>query len=246
MDDAGPRGQEAVERALRLLADPPGEPETSHGYLDLLGAAERRKPGPVQALWESNGGSALYDSAQSLARGVFTTLNPPFSTLGLEQAGTALDIGSGPGSVTSTLGRYVGARGLALGVDVSESMLRRAVRDYASANVGFIRADARRLPFRDACFDVVTCLAVLQLVPDPLTIVAEAARVLVPGGKVAIMVPSPGGRMGRRLGELIAGPAGLWLPTADEIAEVLTGNGVTIVHSRQSALVLRVEGTKAG
>lgn len=231
---------------MRLLADPPEEPETSHGYLDLLGVAEREKPGPVQALWESNGGSALYDSAQSLARRIFTSLNPPFSALGLDQGGTALDIGSGPGGVTSTLGRHAGADGLALGVDVSESMLRRSVRDHAGPNVGFVRADARRLPFRDGCFDAVTCLAVLQLVPDPLTIVAEAARVLVPGGKVAIMIPSPGGAIGRRAGELIAGPAGLWLPKAEEIAEALTGSGVTIVHSRQSALVLRVEGTKAG
>ncbi len=107
-------------------------------------------------------------------------------------AGTALDVGSGPGNVTASLARAAGPDGLALGVDISEPMLARAVEAQAAPNVGFLRADAQHLPFRDATVDAVTSLAVLQLIPNPTTTLSEIARVLKPGGRVAIMVPTAG------------------------------------------------------
>jgi SAM-dependent methyltransferase len=55
-----------------------------------------------------------------------------------------------------------------------------------------MRADAQQLPFRDETVDAVTSLAVLQLVPNPSATLAEIARVLKPGGRVAIMVPTAG------------------------------------------------------
>ena len=57
------------------------------------------------------------------------------------------------GNVTASLARAAGPGGLALGVDISEPMLSRAVAAQAGPNVGFLRADAQRLPFRDATFD---------------------------------------------------------------------------------------------
>jgi SAM-dependent methyltransferase len=71
-------------------------------------------------------------------------------------------------------------------------MLARAVSAEAADNVGFLRADAQALPFRDETFDAATSLAVLQLIPEPTTTLAEIARVLKPGGRVAIMVPTVG------------------------------------------------------
>ena len=61
-----------------------------------------------------------------------------------------------PGNVTASLARAAGPDGLALGVDISEPMLARAVDAQAGPNVGFLRADAQQLPFRDATFDAVT------------------------------------------------------------------------------------------
>jgi trans-aconitate methyltransferase len=57
-------------------------------------------------------------------------------------------------------------RGLALGVDISEPMLARAVSAEAGPQIGFLRADAQRLPLRDETVDAVVSVAVLQLIPD--------------------------------------------------------------------------------
>ena len=163
----------ALERALDLLTDPPGEPDASKGYLDLLGssAADDEGPakntGPIQAMWASSIGSMLYDNAQALSRRFFAALQHPIEWLNIPQGGVALDVGSGPGSITASLARAAGPDGLALGVDISEPMLARAVRAEAGPQVGFLRADAQRLPLRDETVDAVVSIAVLQLIPDP-------------------------------------------------------------------------------
>ncbi len=51
------------------------------------------------------------------------------------------------------------------------------------------RADAQRLPFRDAAFDAVVSFAALEHIPDPRRVVAEMLRVLKPGGRVYLVVP---------------------------------------------------------
>ncbi|HYY00475.1 MAG TPA: SAM-dependent methyltransferase, partial [Mycobacterium sp.] len=64
----------ALSRALDLLVDPPGEPDVSHGYLDLLGTSVdgddevAKNDGAIQAVWASSIGSFLYDNAQALTR----------------------------------------------------------------------------------------------------------------------------------------------------------------------------------
>lgn len=221
----------AITRALPLLAEPPRAPNVRHGYLDLLGPQAPAPSGLVQALWQSTLGTAVYDPAQALLRRMFAGLRPPAGELRLPSGGTALDVGSGPGTVTAGLARDAGPEGLALGVDVSESMLRRAVRDHAGTGVGFLRADARRLPFRDATIDVVTCLAVLQLVPEPATVLAELARVLVHGGRLAILVPSVPG-IGGGLARFLPGFAGVNLLAADDVAATLREHGVVTLTTR--------------
>jgi len=187
----------ALSRAIDLLVDPPANPDASLGYLDLLPDAPAtdatpKNTGAIQAAWASRLGSMLYDNAQAFARKYVGAWQLSVDWLDIPTGGVALDIGSGPGNVTASLARAAGADGLALGVDISEPMLTRAVNAQAGPNVGFIRADAQRLPFRDKTFDAVTSLAVLQLIPDPSATLAEIARVLKPGGRVAIMVPTAG------------------------------------------------------
>ncbi len=185
---------QALSRAVDLLADPPADPDVRNGYLDLLGHAPDtetpKNTGAIQAAWASGLGSMLYDNAQAFARKVVSAWQLPIDWLDIPAGGVALDVGSGPGNVTASLARAAGPGGLALGVDISEPMLARAVSAEAGPNVGFLRADAQQLPFRDAGFDAVTSLAVLQLIPDPATTLAEIARVLKPGGRAAVMVPT--------------------------------------------------------
>ena len=123
----------ALRRALDLLTDPPADPDVSKGYLDLLGSAEddgvSKNNGPIQAAWASPIGSMLYDNAQAISRRLLSVWELPIEWLNIPAGGTALDVGSGPGNVTASLARAAGPDGMALGVDISEAMLTRAVRN---------------------------------------------------------------------------------------------------------------------
>ena len=106
-------------------------------------------------MWASELGSLLYDNAQALARRLTALGQLPTDWLSIPPGGVALDVGSGPGNVTAALARAAGPDGLALGVDVSEPMLARAVSAQAGPQVGFLRADAQKLPLRDETVDAV-------------------------------------------------------------------------------------------
>ncbi|MFF6773251.1 class I SAM-dependent methyltransferase [Streptomyces sp. NPDC012637] len=89
---------------------------------------------------------------------------------------TLLDVACGTGLVTERIARS----GLTvLGADAAHGMLRAAAARLPGRAV---RADARRLPLPDAAVDAVTAVWLLHLVPFAEEIVAEAARVLRPGG----------------------------------------------------------------
>ena len=188
----------ALRRALELLSDPPANPDISKGYLDLLGDdpptddTPPKNTGAIQAAWASGIGSMLYDNAQAMARRLLRIWQLPTDWLNIPSDGVALDVGSGPGNVTASLARAAGPDGLALGVDISEPMLARAVSAQAGPQVGFLRADAQKLPLRDETVDAAVSIAVLQLIPNPSATLAEMARVLRPGGRMAVMVPTAG------------------------------------------------------
>ena len=234
----------ALQRAVELLADPPPDPDVSKGYLDLLGSIPADTPknsGLIQAAWASPIGSMLYDRAQLLARRVLTAFQHPVEWLDLPQGGVALDVGSGPGNVTSSLARAAGPDGLALGVDISEPMLARAVRSEAGPQVGFVRADAQRLPFRDESFDAVVSIAMLQLIPKPSAALAEMVRVLRPGARMAVMVPTAG--QASALLRLLP-DGGVRFFTDDEIADELEDLGLVRVRSKNLGSIQWVRGKR--
>ncbi|MBO0866339.1 MAG: methyltransferase domain-containing protein [Mycobacterium sp.] len=235
----------ALRRALDLLADPPAEPDVSKGYLDLLGAgpdtAVPKNTGPIQAAWASPIGSMLYDNAQTLARRLLAAWQHPIEWLNIPPGGIALDVGSGPGNVTASLARAAGPDGLALGVDISEPMLARAVRAESGPQVGFLRADAQRLPLRDDTVDAVVSIAVLMLVPDPAAALSEIARVLRPGGRLAVMVPTAGraARLWERLPNTGAHAFG-----EDEIGDILEEHGFASVRTKNVGTFQWVRGRR--
>lgn len=227
----------ALKRALDLLSDPPPVPDFSEGYLDLLGpepvesSAVPKNTGAIQAAWASPIGSLLYDNAQALARRFFTAWQHPEGWLNIPPGGVALDVGSGPGSVTAALAEAAAPDGLAIGVDISQPMLARAVRNHAGPRTGFLRADAQRLPLRNETVDAVVSVAVLQLIPQPAATLAEIARVLRPSGRLALMVPTAGA----------AGPLWKLLPNTgahffgdDEIADILEDCGFVSVRTKKT------------
>jgi arsenite methyltransferase len=232
----------ALRRALDLLIDPPADPDVSKGYLDLLSTGSDAVPkntGAIQAAWASPIGSMLYDNAQVLSRRVLSAWQLPVEWLSIPPGGIALDVGSGPGNVTASLARAAGPDGLALGVDISEPMLTRAVRAEAGQQVGFLRADAQGLPLRDNTIDAVVSIAVLQLIPNPAAALAEIARVLRPGGRLALMVPTAGraARYWRMLPNVGAYPF-----DDDEIGDILEDNGFVSVRVKNHSMFQWVRG----
>jgi arsenite methyltransferase len=225
----------ALRGALELLADPPTNPDVSKGYLDLLGtqpvedAAVPKNTGAIQSAWASPVGSMLYDNTQAVARKLLAAWQQPTEWLNIPPGGIALDVGCGPGSVTASLARAVGPDGLALGVDISEPMLARAVRAEAGPQTGFLRADAQRLPLRDETVDAVVSIAVLQLIPDPVAALSEMARVLRPGGRLAVMVPTAGraARFWRMLPN-----TGAYVFGEDELGDILEDRGFLSVRTK--------------
>jgi len=83
----------------------------------------------------------------------------------------------------------VGASGSVTGIDMTPEMLAKARANAAAMgldNVTFMEADAERLPFEDASFDVVISNGVIDLIPDKDAVFSEIFRVLVPGGHIQI------------------------------------------------------------
>jgi SAM-dependent methyltransferase len=112
------------------------------------------------------------------------------AALGLGHGETVLDIGSGPGLLACEMAAEVGALGSIEGVDPSESMLaiaRGRRPPDSAAEIRFVAGDACALPFADERFDAVVATQVYEYVDDMPTALAEAFRVLRPGGRVLVL-----------------------------------------------------------
>jgi MPBQ/MSBQ methyltransferase len=106
---------------------------------------------------------------------------------------TLLDVGAGYGAfVLSCRQHGLDAKGYELAafeVEMSRARLMRAEPNADSAAV-FQKGDAGRLPFRDNEFQIVSLLNVLEHVPDYRAVLAEAVRVLRPGGRLFVVCPN--------------------------------------------------------
>jgi arsenite methyltransferase len=115
-----------------------------------------------------------------------------------------LDVGSGAGTDSLLAAQMVGEQGHVTGIDMTPEMLakaRAAAAAMGAANVEFVEADAERLPFPDASFDVVISNGVIDLIPDKDAVFAELHRVLIPGGRLQIAdvtIQHPVSEEGRR------------------------------------------------
>jgi arsenite methyltransferase len=136
------------------------------------------------ALYGSEAGSAPQAAVEaSLGCGV------PTAVADLHEGETVLDLGSGAGADVLISARRVGSAGNVIGLDMTDEMLdvaRRNAREAGIENVEFVKGYIEDIPLPDASVDVVISNCVINLAVDKRKVLAEAARVLRPGGRFAV------------------------------------------------------------
>src|SRR5881409_2578585 len=138
--------------------------------------------------------SNLYDAAETAAlpeQAVLASLGcgNPTALAELREGETVLDLGSGGGIDVLLSARRVGPTGKAYGLDMTDEMLALARENQKKAGVGnveFLNGAIESVPLPDNSVDVIISNCVINLSGDKDRVLAEAFRVLKPGGRLAI------------------------------------------------------------
>jgi len=139
-------------------------------------------------------GAALYDARDAegaVAEAVSASLGcgVPTAVADLHEGETVLDLGSGAGADVLISARRVGPAGKAYGLDMTDEMLELGRANAATAgarNVEFLKGYIEAIPLPDDSVDVIISNCVINLAGDKQKVLAEAARVLKPGGRFAV------------------------------------------------------------
>ena len=169
----------------------------------------------------------------------------PNALAALQPGEVVLDLGSGGGFDVFISGRKVGATGRAIGVDMTPEMLAKARKNIAGYrqrtgldNVEFRLGEIEHLPVADASVDVVISNCVINLSPDKPQVWREIARVLKPGGRVAVsdlalLKPLPPAIV-ETVEALIGCVAGAVLVSETERMAKAAGLGELVLNSKSS------------
>ncbi len=169
---------------------------------EKYGAAARRvRSGSTGGCCGSNTASCgdpittnLYDKDQASAvpaDAVLASLGcgNPTALADLHAGEVVLDLGSGGGIDVLLSARRVGPTGKAYGLDMTDDMLalaRENQRKSGLTNVEFLKGEIEQIPLPDNSVDVIISNCVINLSADKDTVLAEAFRVLKPGGRFAV------------------------------------------------------------
>lgn len=127
-----------------------------------------------------------YDSQLSSFHEAFgRELRAILASLPLEPGMRVLDLACGDGFYARGLKDHLGPGSLVIGADLDPEYLAKA--KASSKGVEFVRASFDHLPFRDGAFELVWCAQSLYSLPDPVIALQHMARVLKPGGVVAVL-----------------------------------------------------------
>src|SRR3954467_10333829 len=138
--------------------------------------------------------SNLYDEAQAAAvpaEALLASLGcgNPTALAELQAGEVVLDLGSGGGIDVLLSARRVGPTGKAYGLDMTDEMLALARDNQAKSgltNVEFLKGEIEHIPLPDNSVDVIISNCVINLSADKDRVLAEAFRVLKPGGRFAV------------------------------------------------------------
>jgi SAM-dependent methyltransferase len=113
----------------------------------------------------------------------------PTATAHIQPGEVVVDLGSGGGLDVFLASKMVGPEGRAIGIDMTPAMIERARANALAGgytNVDFYLSTIDKIPLPDASVDCVISNCVLNLAPDKPAVFREIARVLKPGGRVAV------------------------------------------------------------
>jgi ubiquinone/menaquinone biosynthesis C-methylase UbiE len=229
------------------------------GYLDLLGPDEPASTGIAQDLMLTGLVPRIYErwwrpALGRVAKGVF---GPGMADerriarllLALSPGDGVLDVACGTGNFSREFARAVGSDGLVVGIDVSQTMLRRAVADTRPKGLdqlAFIRGDAQELPFLDHSFDAVCCFAAFHLFPDPMAALDRMTEVLTPGGRIALFTSVRGRSAPLRTFEsLVAMRSGARMFEQRELVTALESRRFVEIRQRITGITQFIGGTLA-
>ena len=143
----------------------------------------------VQAVAEAFGYTAEELTSIPAEANMGLSCGNPTATANLRPGEMVVDLGSGGGLDVFLAAKMVGPAGRAIGIDMTSAMIERARANAEAggyANVEFLQSTIDRIPLPDASVDCVISNCVLNLAPDKAAVFREIARVLRPGGRVAV------------------------------------------------------------
>lgn len=233
----------------------PERPDLASGYLDLLDEGSSASASLGQRLMETRFLPRIYQSLwRPVAGRLLMGLGGPgteeehriaLEMLSIARTDRVLDLACGPGNFTRDFAS-VADEGLVVGVDASETMLEVAVRETRSDVVVYARADARELPFLDGSFDAVCCFAALYLIEEPTRALDEIARVLAPGGRVALLSSCNRGPLPTPVADaVVRGLSGVRVFDRDDLTRALADRGLEAVEQRVIGLAQLVSARRA-
>jgi SAM-dependent methyltransferase len=133
--------------------------------------------------------SDLLDSIPAEALASFAGVGYHLDLATLRPGDKVLDLGSGSGTDVFCAATVVGESGRVVGVDITHEQTQKAARlrdRDGFSQIELVEAHIEELPFEDGSFDVVLSNGVINLSPVKGRVFAEAARILRPGGRLAI------------------------------------------------------------
>jgi SAM-dependent methyltransferase len=143
----------------------------------------------VKAVAEAFGYSAEELTSIPSGANMGLSCGNPIATAFLKAGEVVVDLGSGGGLDVFLASQKVGPEGRVIGIDMTPAMIERAQANAKAGgyeNVEFQLATIDRLPLMDASVDCVISNCVLNLAPDKAAVFREIARVLKPGGRLAV------------------------------------------------------------
>jgi arsenite methyltransferase len=149
-------------------------------------ASSRGECDPITGrLYDASETAALPDTAVAASLGC----GNPTALADLKPGEVVLDLGSGGGIDVLLSARRVGPTGKAYGLDMTDEMLalaRENQRKAGATNVEFLKGELENIPLSDGAVDVIISNCVINLSGDKDRVLAEAFRVLRPGGRFAV------------------------------------------------------------